>query len=463
MAADGSALDLLERDEPPTKYRPVPRGKQRDSFVLSEPGRATGHIWEGAVRSGKTIVSIIRFLVFLVSGPPGNVAMIGRTERTLKRNVLDVMVALLGPKRCKVTVGSGEAQILGRTVYLAGANNIEAVAKIQGMTLVAFYGDEAPTWPAEVFNMARTRCSEPGAEWFVTGNPASSTHHLNTDWILRAKLHLQRDGSVIRRRGTDAQDVHVYSFTIYDNPYLTAKFVRTLETSYVGMFYRRYVLGEWCLAEGAIYDDWNPDLHVITAAQLPEMERWLSVGVDHGVTNPFAALAFGIGDSLTTQGKALYATAEYRYDPRKANRKLTDREYSSKLRLWLPTVAEHMPAAEPEAFVVDPAAAGFRNQLFRDGQPTRGANNDVLGGIATMASLISAPGRFFVADRCKGWIEECPSYSWDDKAALAGDDKPVKTADHSLDGGRYGVHTTRASWWYDLFPDEVDEDLVTLH
>jgi PBSX family phage terminase large subunit len=441
-----------------TKFKPLVRGKQRDSMSLSEPGMATGHFWEGAVRSSKTIVSILRWLEFIVHGPPGPLAMIGRTERTLKRNVLDTIVTMIGPKRCRVLAGSGTAWILGREVYLAGADNLTAVARVQGMTLVGFYGDEVPTWPDELFNMARTRCSEPGAEWFGTGNPASSTHHLKTDWIDRAKLHLQRDGRIIHRSGKDVQDIHVYSFTIYDNPHLTAKFVTSLETSYVGMFYRRYVLGEWCMAEGAIYDAWDPDKHVITPAQLPEIERWISVGVDPAITHPFSAVSLGLGDSLSGEGKALYATAEFRYDQRTSRRKLTDLEYAKKLQIWLPEQGSALGHAEPEAFVVDPAAAGFRQQLQRLDMFSRAADKDVLAGIGTVASVIAAPGRFYVSSACKGLILERPSYSWDDKAAKMGIDKPIKIGDDSMDAERYAAHTPRSAWWHDLFPDRQDED-----
>lgn len=443
---------------PLTKFKPLTRGKQRDSMSLSGLGMASGHFWEGAVRSSKTIVSILRWLEFIVHGPPGPLAMIGRTERTLKRNVLDPIVAMLGNKRCRVLTGSGTAWILGREVYLAGADNLTAVARVQGMTLVGFYGDEMPTWPEELFNMARTRCSEPGAEWFGTGNPASSTHHLKIDWIDRAKLHLQRDGRIIRREGRDVQDIHVYSFTIYDNPHLTTKFVKSLETSYVGMFYRRYVLGEWCMAEGAVYDAWDPDKHVITPAQLPEIERWISVGVDPAITHPFAAVSIGLGDSLSGRGKALYATAEFRYDQRTNRRKLTDLEFAQRLQLWLPEQGEALGHAEPESLVVDYAAAGFRQQLNRFDLFSRPADKDVLAGIGTVASVIAAPGKYYVSSACKGLILERPAYAWDDKAAKAGLDKPIKIGDDSLDAERYAQHTPRSSWWSDLFPDRPAED-----
>jgi PBSX family phage terminase large subunit len=441
---------------PGFKIKPIARGKQQDSFTLSARGNATGHLWEGTVRSGKTIVSILRWIDFILHGPPGNLAMIGKTERTLKRNVIDTITALLGTKAVKYRGGAGEVEICGRLIYIAGANNELAVEKIQGMTLVGWYGDEAPTWPKSVFDMARTRCSDPGAEWFATGNPASSTHHLKVDWIDRAKLHLDRDGTLRRRslNDKDTQDIHVYSFTLYDNrEFLTQKFIEITERSYTGMFYQRYILGRWCMAEGAIYDSWNADIHVVKRA--PAIERWISVGIDHGTTNPFSAIATGLGPHPSGRGKALYATAEWRYDSTKTLRRKTDLEYADALRDdWMPKRTE-MPDGGPERIAVDPSANGFRQQLYRHGISSVSADNDVLAGIGTMHSIVER-GRFFVVESgCPALIKEFPDYAWDPAAAAKGLDKPIKSGDHSLDGVRYGTHTGKTSWWYDVFPDDL--------
>jgi PBSX family phage terminase large subunit len=457
-----------------SKFKPLERGKQRDSFVLSDRDGTTGHIWEGAVRSSKTIVSIIRWLVFVTEGPPGGLAMIGKTERSLKRNVLDVIVQLLGPKRAKIVQGAGIMRICGREVYLAGANDEAAVAKIQGMTLVGFYGDEAPTWPQAVFDMARTRCSDPGAQWFVTGNPAASTHHLKTDWIDRAAVHLRRDGSIRRRprHDPDTQDVSIYSFTIYDNPHLSAEFIQLLERSYIGVFRRRYILGEWCLAEGAIYDAWDEDRHVVPWARIPPLTRWLGAGVDYGTVNPFHAgtlalapqpayvVRAGVGPKL-----ALYITAERRHASRLDQRRKTDLEYAEDLQRWLRTVrtpgSPDVLGFEPDPLAVDPSAASFRVQCHRLGLQTAPADNNVLGGIRDLASLI-AHDQFFVAAECPELVREFPGYVWDPAAALKGEDKPLKQNDHGLDMARYAARTSRADWWDEVFPDLLPGDLMDL-
>nr|DAX74143.1 MAG TPA: large terminase [Bacteriophage sp.] len=100
----------------------------------------------------------------------------------------------------------------------------------------------------------------------------------------------------------------------------------------------------------------------------------------------------------------------------------------------------------PGRIIVDPAAASFKVQLRQDGAwGLTDADNDVLYGIRLMASLL-ASGSLKISDRCSGLIGEIPGYSWDSKAQLQGHDKPIKTADHSLDAARYALATTERKW-----------------
>ena len=434
-------------------------GKGAESIRLAT---GAGNFWEGAVRSSKTICSILRWLEFLRQGPLGDVAMIGKTERTLKRNVLDVIVSMIGKQRAKVVMGAGEAEILGRRCYLASAHDEKAVAKIQGMTLAAWYGDELPTWPESVFNIARTRLSIDGAQWFATGNPDSSNHYLKREWIDCARLHLQRDGSVIHRYGgDDVKDVHVFSFQIRDNPWLPEDFVRRLEREYAGIFYRRFILGEWCLAEGAVFAEWDEALNVLARDEMPAMGEFLAAGIDYGTRNPFAAGMLAIGPDVRRRGEhALYLTDEWRWDSRRKRRQLSDVEYSGHVKRWMAGIA--LPGIEnaamgvwPEMIAVDPSAASFRVQLYRDGMPSRGAANEVRDSLRVAASLIAAR-KLYVADTMTGLRAEIPSYVWDDKAAKRGAEEPLKVDDHSIDASlRYAPYTSRHLWWDRIFDTEL--------
>lgn len=446
-----------------TEFQPLV-GKLLDVYRVCDERPQAGNFLEGAVRSGKTVTSLLIWLRFLRTAPDGDLCMIGRTTHTLKRNVLDQIVAMIGPRRCKIRMGSSEAEILGRRVYLQGANDTTAVSKIQGMTLVGWYGDELPTWPEDVFNIARTRCSVPGARWFATGNPDSSVHYLNTDWIQQAAFHLQLDGSVVHRYGDDAKEINVFSFGIDDNPWLDPAFVRRLKREYVGVFYQRFILGKWTLAEGAVFAEWDEKECTIERDLLPPIDEWLATGVDYGTTNAFAALILGIGpDVVSGQGRALYLTDEWRWDSRKQRRQLSDVEYSERLRRWhrdieLPGTDGYARGVVPDMVAVDPSAASFRVQLYRDGFASRAADNDVMDSIRVAGSLIGNR-KIFVARNCVGLINEVPGYVWSPGDMKRGVEAPLKLADHSIDAGlRYAPFTSRFLWHDEIFGSDDGND-----
>ncbi|HWO67043.1 MAG TPA: hypothetical protein VNO31_44130, partial [Umezawaea sp.] len=169
---------------------------------------------------------------------------------------------------------------------------------------------------------------------------------------------------------------------------------------------------------------------------LPRITRYIALGIDYGTVNPFAGLLLGLGED-----RRLYLTNEYRYDSKASRRSKTDAEYSQALTSWLNKLQ-----VTPEWTAVDPSAASFVQQLYRDGRVTPTlANNAVVDGIRQLSSLM-AMDQFRVHRSCKGWIEEVAGYSWDPKKAEKGEDAPIKTEDHSLDAGRYAVHTTEAIW-----------------
>lgn len=413
-------------------------GKAARSVKLST---ARFNVWEGAVRSSKTVASTFRWMQYVRNGPAGNLAMIGKTERTLKRNVIDPIIDMVGAKRARYMAGAGEFYLFGRRIYTAGANDIKAVQKIQGLTLAGAYGDELATWPEELWDMLGTRLSIAGAQFFGTCNPAGPVHWLKRNWLDRASMWLTREGDMISGQG-DAVDLHRYSFTLDDNPFLPPDFVSSLKRQYVGLFYKRYILGEWVPAEGAIFDMFDEKRHRVT--DLPLIKRWISLGVDHGTRNPFHAVLLGLGTD-----RRLHITREWRWDSARQRRQMSDAEYSRDLRHWLTTVpipGTALQGVHPERTIVDPSATGFRVQLHQDGLPSMIADNSVLPGIRTLASLF-ALDLLDIHESCGELLTEIPAYCWDDKAATKdGTDKPIKLADHGIDGMRYGVHTTRSIW-----------------
>jgi phage terminase large subunit len=234
--------------------------------------------------------------------------------------------------------------------------------------------------------------------------------------------------------------LHRFSFQLADNPNLSPDYVADVSAEFTGLWYRRLIKGEWCLAEGVVYDMFDDVRHILRGP-LPRLVRLPGVGVDYGIANPFAALMLGIqpADRQLGTPARLVLAREFRHDSKKAFAQKTDAELSRDLRTWIGD-------DEPEWIAVDPSAASFKVQLWRDGlSNVMDAKNSVLDGIRLVSSLL-ATNQLVVHESCAGFLEEIPSYSWDPKAAKQGEDKPVKADDHSLDAGRYVVASTETLW-----------------
>ncbi|MFE9645306.1 PBSX family phage terminase large subunit [Streptomyces sp. NPDC006365] len=381
------------------------------------------NVWEGSVRSGKTIASLLRWLMYVENAPSGGeLVVVGKTFDTVARNVFGPLTdpSLFGQaaKLIKYTRGASVAWILGKQIEVITANDAKAEARLRGLTGAGAYVDEMTLLPKEFFKRLIDRMSVPGALIFGTTNPDNPGHWLRKEWLNRAA----------------ELGIRSWHFTLDDNPALSPEYVARMKAAFTGLWYRRYILGHWVMSEGAIYEAFDATRHVVD--EIPTIKRWLCDAIDYGTVNPFADLLIGLGSD-----QRIYVTSEYRHDSRTARRQMTDAEYSAARRQWLAA-----RGVRPEFTVVDPSAASFIEQLHRDNTPgVVPAENTVLDGIRTVASLL-AGDRLRIHRSCTGLIDELPGYSWDDEAAEKGEDKPIKQDDHSCDALRYGVRTTEALW-----------------
>lgn len=412
---------------------PLPLSPKQIRSIV-EAQHAPLALWSGAVSSGKTIASLLAFLIALVAAPDhGLVVVVGRTLQTIERNLIDPLQSrhLFGPLAGHVhhTTGSTTATILGRTVHLVGASDARAEGRIRGATIALAYVDEATLLPHAFWMMLLSRLRVGSqSRLLATTNPDGPFHWLRKEFILR---------------GPDV-GLKNWHFTLDDNPSLDPGFVARLKAQYTGLWYRRFILGEWCLAQGAVYDMFDEDRHVVDL--MPYMRRWTAVGIDYGTVNPFSAVLIGHGED-----DKLYAVSEYRHDSATALRQLTDAEYSRNVREWLASVrrpGEHGQArgVRPEWIFVDPSAASFMHQMWSERVPNIApAINDVLDGIRSVSVALGS-GLLRIHRSCSGLLGELPGYAWDEKAAERGEDKPLKVADHSADALRYALHSTAHEW-----------------
>ena len=126
-------------------------------FLANSDARV--NILHGSVRSSKTINCTVRWLDYLLNGPQGDLAMLGKTTATLQRNVLNDLFDIVGPKNYKwINRQQGELQIFGRRIYCFGANNEDEIAnntkewkeeEIRANAGIALQNSEKAIWEAK--------------------------------------------------------------------------------------------------------------------------------------------------------------------------------------------------------------------------------------------------------------------------------------------------------------------------
>ena len=211
-----------------------------------------------------------------------------------------------------------------------------------------------------------------------------------------------------------------------DNLSLSERIKKRYRSMYTGVFYKRYILGLWAVAEGIIYDMFSEEKHVISEPQSYVGRKYVSV--DYGTQNATVFLLW----EKNRKGQWV-ATKEYYYSGRDEAEQKTDGEYADDME-------EFVSGIEIESIIVDPAAASFIAELKKRGFKVKKAKNDVLDGIRFVGNLLNLGVLLFLKD-CKETIKEFGSYIWDEKAIERGEDKPVKQFDHCMDAARYFAYT----------------------
>ena len=367
-----------------------------------------GILCDGAIRSGKTLSMVVGFFLWsMASFDRGTFAICGKTVGALRRNILGNLEEWLG-ELVEIREHRSENKLVvkdksGRenTYYLFGGRDESSGKLIQGITLAGVLLDEAALMPRSFVEQACARCSVPGSKLWFNCNPEGPEHWLYKHWILKAR---------------EKNLLHLH-FTMDDNPGLSDAIRRRYEALYRGVFYRRFILGQWCVAEGLVYD-FQPQLHV------KEPERAggrYYISVDYGTRNPFSA-----GLWQVAEGKA-YRIREFYHSGRDTGRMMTDEEYCDELE----KLAGNLPV---EQVIIDPSAASLIAALRRRGRfSVRKARNEVLPGIRWVATLLQS-GRLLISPGCKDSIREFSLYRWEDKGER---DSVVKENDHAMDDIRY--------------------------
>ena len=364
-------------------------------------------ICDGAVRSGKTFCMGVAFLLWAMTCFHGRqFALCGKTIGALRRNLLyDALpeVERVGV-RCEERRSENSFTLRwgGRSnrFLLFGGQDEGSAALIQGVTLAGLLLDEAALMPRSFVEQACARCSVPGSKLWFNCNPEGPEHWFYREWILKAE----------ERR---ALYLH---FTMEDNPGLDEAVRERYQRLYSGIFYRRFVLGEWVTAEGRVYDFFDRRRD---AAPVPpgRMEAW-RVSVDYGTVNPTSMGLWGRRNGVW------YRVKEFYYDSRREGRQKTDAEYVRDLRALC-------GGKRVERVIVDPSAASFLAALRQVGFPVKAADNRVLDGIRVTAGMLRE-GKIILCEPCEDCLREMGLYCWE-----SGKEVPRKENDHAMDDLRY--------------------------
>lgn len=371
-------------------------------------------ICDGAIRSGKSSIMMWAFVKWGMTNFDGQrFAICGKSVDSCIKNVIQPFLAMslaretyrLRWRRIDKVLEVQNGNVTNLFEVFGGKDE-SSFALIQGRTLAGVLLDEVALQPRSFVEQALARCSVTGSRFWFNCNPGPPSHWFYQEWIKQTERH---------------KALHLH-FLLEDNPALDQEIVERYKNTYAGVFYRRYILGEWCVADGLVYPMFDKAKHVATEQHSGGVYY---ISIDYGTLNPTA-----MGLWQLRNGKAVMLK-EYYYDGRKQKRQKTDEEYADDLEAF----AE---GYQIERVIVDPSAASFKETLRRRGKfAVMDANNAVLDGIRLTGSLLLA-GRILFDASCENTFDEFGSYCWDEKKET---DAVVKESDHAMDMIRYFAYT----------------------
>lgn len=385
-------------------------------------------ICSGAIRSGKSSLMTVGFVDWAMDNFNGKLfAICGKTVGSAIQNVVSPFLSMTRTKkRYRIKFNRSEKLLtitrgnVTNVFEIFGGRDERSQDLIQGRTLAGILLDEVALMPQSFVNQATARCSVDGSKMWFNCNPDSPRHWFYIEWILGAKT----------------KNALVLEFQLRDNPSLSEKIIKRYENMYHGVFYDRFILGKWVIADGLVYAYDSPDLYTCSYddargwhenrdGSMSEGQGMWYISIDYGITNPFAAIIWRV-----TPERA-YAVDLYYFDSRKEGRRRTDDEHYE-------AVDKLAGGRDIEALIVDPSCNSFKETVYRSGKyAVQNADNDVINGISTTDGMIDE-GIIKIAENCEDLITEMSLYMWDSKKDH---DAVVKENDHACDAMRYFAYT----------------------
>lgn len=414
-----------------------PRKEPRVKMMRSIANTGFLSVWEGSVRSSKTVIGLIAFCYYVTRSPETTFLLSGRTVKTIEQNAILERFGILNllPGSVYKKVGESRAILfstnvdgvrLNKKIIVVGASDISAYMTIRGNTYAGWFADEInmhhPDFVAEAFN--RTAMST-DRKHFWTLNPDNPKHWVYSDY-------LDRYDTMTKEEKRKLGGYHWWHFTPTDNPAMTDDMIASLKAQYrEGSFqYRRYFLGERCVAEGLIFPEFT-DMYFrdFSKDEIKNTDiRYCAI--DFGANHPTTMVFGGWFDGNSQDWRIV---REY-FDEKSG--KTTYDHYKA----FLEICKELDVNPQKITIAIDPAALTLRTEFVNRGLNVVKAKNDVLPGIEYLRRIV-VTGHLLFSASMTGFRKELDGYRWDEKASERGEDKPIKIGDDVCDAVRYFAFT----------------------
>jgi len=370
-------------------------------------------IISGPAETGKTLAACWKSHILASKYPGCQGAIVRKTQKAVYGSVLQTFERVI--EGAPVEIYGGERPekynyANGSVIWVGGMDNADKVLSSERDFI---YTNQAEEMTLDDWEKLLTRATGrsaviPHPQVFGDCNPAAQRH-----WIRER----EKEGALRL-----IPSYHKDNPTLFDpeTGEITMQGERTMGIleNLTGVRRKRLLEGVWATAEGAVYDMFNPEIHV-KERDRSEFKRWFMC-MDEGYTNPAVILLVGIDSD-----ERLHIAQEF---------------YRSGVlqKAVVETAQEWYLEYQPYIIAVDAAAAGLIADLRDIGLPAQGCKGRVLDGITAVQGYLRIQDdglpRLTVDPSCIDTINEFESYVWKPEK-----DVPVKENDHALDALRYGI------------------------
>ena len=390
-----------------------------------------GVIAEGAIRAGKTIIMGLSFILWSMQKSSDiNYAICGKTVASTRRNIIEPLIEMLKQRKFKVIDRKTEGKLIviknnnKNTYYIFGGKDEGSASLIQGITLGGVLFDEVALMPRSFVEQAMARCSVNGSKYWFNCNPEGPQHWFYVEHILKWK-----ERKYIR--------IH---FCLEDNPSLSKERIDNYKSLYTGIFYKRFILGEWAFANGIVYDMvtdenfyYNSNRKSVVPIKIIENDIKPYYGVDFGTANPQVYLEVYKYVDYAKKEMCFYVENEYYWNSRKKLMQKTPDEYVSDFNNW---------CKEFSYLIIDPSATPLKAAHRKYGHNVINAKNNVEEGIIGLSTLFANKMIKINKDNCPNLCAELGLYRWNEKKLNNGVEEVLKENDHYCDALRYAIMTS---------------------